>query len=334
VPDLELLRAAAPPASPPRTEARVEARAALEQRMLGLEPPRRSRRRRWPLLVTAAVAASACAVALALSVRGDEPATAATALRHAAAAAERQPAPPLRAGQYVYTRSSDEWMSFTGGGTNVDTGESSPMFGVMVPVERQVWLGPDGRGWLRQTSGEPVFLSERDRELWVAAGRPDLGDRNEDVELRNDDGPELPMATLSLTDDPDELRRDLEASLDEDEKGRAAGPRMFTAVGDYLRETATTPAQRAALYEVAAGIDGVELLGDVTDHAGRAGTAVAVDDPDQGVRHTLVFDPDTGAFLEETEVTLAANGYGYAEGVTVGRSTYLETRIVDEIPPR
>ena len=74
---------------------------------------------------------------------------------------------------------------------------------------------------------------------------------------------------------------------------------MFTAVGDYLRETATTPAQRAALYEVAAGIDGVELLGDVTDHAGRTGTAVAIDDPEQGVRHTLVFDPDTGVLLEE-----------------------------------
>jgi hypothetical protein len=109
---------------------------------------------------------------------------------------------------------------------------------------------------------------------------------------------------------------------------------MFNAVGDYLRETATTPAQRAALYEVAASIDGVELLGAVTDSAGRTGTAVAIDDAEQGVRHTLVFDPDTGVLFEERDVTLPGNGYGYAAGVTIGRSTYLESRIVDELPAR
>ena len=151
--------------------------------------------------------------------------------------------------------------------------------------------------------------------------------------LGNDDGGDAPMATLTLTDDPDDIRRDLEAGFAEDEKGRPLPPRMFTAVGDYLRETATTPAQRAALYEVAATIDGVVLLGDVTDHAGRSGTAVAIDDAEQGVRHTMVFDPDTGVLLEELDVTLAANGYGYDAGVTVGRSTYLESRVVDEIPP-
>ena len=48
----------------------------------------------------------------------------------------------------------------------------------------------------------------------------------------------------------------------------------------------------------------------------------------------MVFDPDTGVLLEELDVTLAANPYGYDAGVTVGRSTYLESRIVDAIPRR
>ena len=61
---------------------------------------------------------------------------------------------------------------------------------------------------------------------------------------------------------------------------------------------------------------------------------MAVDDAEQGVRHTMVFDPDTGVLLEELDVTLAANGYGYDAGVTVSRSTYLESSIVDEIPGR
>jgi hypothetical protein len=335
VPELELLRAAAPTAAPPTPAARDRARADLERRLVSVRAPRSARRPRWLLPVAAASAAAACAVVLALAVRGDEPASAATALRHAAAAAERQPAlPPLRAGQYAYTRSSDTWMTVAVGSQDGETGESTPTYGFMVPVERQVWRGPDGRGWLRQTSGEATFLSARDRELWIAAGRPDLGDRDEDVALGNDAGGDTPMATLTLTDDPDALRHDLEAGLAGDADGGPLAPRMFTAVGDYLRETATTPAQRAALYEVAAAIDGVELLGDVTDHAGRPGTAVAIDDAAQGVRHTMVFDPHTGVLLEELDVTLAANPYGYDAGVTVGRSTYLESRIVDAIPPR
>ena len=143
VPDLELLRAAAPPAAPPTPAARDHARAALDRRVVGVPAPRSARRRRWLLPVAAASAAAACAVVLALTVRGDEPASAATALRHAAAAAERQPAvPPLRAGQYPYTRSSDTWMTFAGGSQDVETGESTPMYGVMVPVERQIWARP------------------------------------------------------------------------------------------------------------------------------------------------------------------------------------------------
>ena len=335
MPDLELLRAAAPPTAAPTPDARAAARATLERHAAGARAPRTSHRRRW-LVLAGMGAAAACAVALALTVRGDEPASAATtALRHAAAAAERQPAlPPLQAGQYVYTHSSDLMMTFAEGGEPAASGEPAPMFGVIMPVDRQIWRDTAGGGWLRQKSGAATFLSDHDRALWIAAGRPDLGDRNEDTALGGDQGGDAPMATLTLTDDPDAIRRELEDGLGSDADGASRGPLMFSAVGDYLRETATTPAQRAALYKVAASIDGVELLGSVVDKAGRTGTAVAIDDAEQGVRHTLVFDPSTGVLLEERDVTLAGNGYGYAAGVTVGRSTYLESRIVDKIPAR
>ena len=102
---------------------------------------------------------------------------------------------------------------------------------------------------------------------------------------------------------------------------------MFTLNGDSLRETAATPAQRAALYQVAARLPGIELVGAVHDDAGRPGTAVAMDD--HGIRSTLVFDPQTSALLQEEQVALPGNSYGYAAGERVGYATYLVQRIVD-----
>ena len=101
---------------------------------------------------------------------------------------------------------------------------------------------------------------------------------------------------------------------------------MFTLVGDALRETAATPAQRAALYEVAARIDGVQLVGPVRDSAGRAGTAVSLDA--HGIRFTLVLDPDTSSLLEEREVALPGNSYGYPAGLRTGWATYLVQAVV------
>ena len=75
----------------------------------------------------------------------------------------------------------------------------------------------------------------------------------------------------------------------------------FVMVGDLLRERAAPPALRAALYKVAAGIKGVELVGSVTDRAGRRGVAVAITSTYTGarVRDVLVFDPVTSALLAE-----------------------------------
>ena len=52
------------------------------------------------------------------------------------------------------------------------------------------------------------------------------------------------------------------------------------------------PALRKALWEVAARIPGIELVGDVTDHAGRAGVAVERN----GTRYVL--DPSDGDVVD------------------------------------
>jgi hypothetical protein len=96
-----------------------------------------------------------------------------------------------------------------------------------------------------------------------------------------------------------------------------------------LRYLTATPAQRAALYEVAARIPGVELVGRVTDPVGRNGMAVAMTSGADGLRHMLVLDPDTGELLSEEQRVLDENEFGYPAGTRIGYATYVDVAIVD-----
>lgn len=269
-------------------------------------------RRSWLVPAGGIAAAAAAAVIAFVGVGGNgaETASAATVLREAAAVARQQSPPPQPgAGDYLYVRSVSGYLSVY----------PEQGWAVLVPRVREIWLGPDG-GRLQERSSDPIFLSERDRERWIAAGRPDLAEPGSSTSL--------PAAEpLRLPGDADALYERLESEV----AGHSEGvhEQMFTLVGDALRETSATPAQRAALYEVAARIPGVELLGDVTDPAGRPGVAVAMTNEADGMRQTLVFDPGTSALLAEEQRTLADNEFGYPENTVVGYATYHETALVD-----
>src|SRR5439155_2581095 len=74
----------------------------------------------------------------------------------------------------------------------------------------------------------------------------------------------------------------------------------FSIIGDLLRETSVPPVVRGALYEVAADLPGVELVGRVEDASGRPGVAVAY--THDGIRQEFIFDPNTAALLGENDV--------------------------------
>lgn len=314
MPDLERLRELYPDAPPPLPEARARARLALVERIEG-----RSRRRlpRRALLPAAGLAAAAAAFAIALVGVGDQAsvdASAAAVLRDAAVKVKAQE--PAGDGDVLYVKSVDAYLS-----TWADVGN----FSVLVPHVREIWQGPRG-GLLNTSSGKPKFLSERDRQRWIAAGRPNVyeGDTRS-MRLERQRASDLPS-------EPGALFERLEAEA----RGHSEGThrQMFTRLGDYLRETNITPEQRAALYEVAARIPGVELVGAEHDPVGRKGIAVAMEQRSDGVRHTLVLDPATGTLLAEERVTLENNFYGYPAGTVVGHSTYVETRMVDRVGAR
>jgi hypothetical protein len=115
----------------------------------------------------------------------------------------------------------------------------------------------------------------------------------------------------ALPTDAQALERQLRAGID------GAGPddnsELFTIVGDLLRESPAPPALRKALWDVAAHIPGVTLVGAVTDAAGRRGIAVER----SGQRYVL--DPNNGRLLDESET----GGWS---------ASYLEQRPVDTAP--
>jgi len=107
---------------------------------------------------------------------------------------------------------------------------------------------------------------------------------------------------LALPTDPGALDAHIERSL-RGYRDRPAHIARFVVVGDMLRQP-LPPALRAALYEVAAGIPGVELVGETVDPFGRTATAVAMDDETGELRDELLFDPATGAYVGERRVLL------------------------------
>lgn len=323
--DLDLLRNAVKEPASASPRARARARAKLTDKIDASE------RRRWrpsllPLAGVVTTLAVALGVFLSIGGGGSQDTAAAAVLRHAAKAALEQPGlDTLKPGQYIYTKSVDAYLN-----TTVISGPESS-FSVLVPHAREIWINRNWEGWLHETSGTPKFLSERDRQRWIAAGRPDLSGGVTDMPLENQDGSTSQMQSLDLPTDPDALY----SRLENDARGHGSGlyTEMYTLVGDNLRENFVTPAQRAALYEVAARLPGVELVGDVTDSAGRAGIAIAMVDEDK-IREALVFDRASYELLGEEQIVMSGNPWGYPAGTVIGHATYLKQAVVDALKKR
>ncbi len=267
--------------------------------------PRRPRRRRKTMV---SIAAAGLAIALAVPIvlpgggtGGAEPAAAALLHRVALRAAKQPPEPMPLPGQYTYARSRSvsTFLYVVGDGRTI-------LF--TQPLVRTSWIGPDGSGRILSTAGAVTFLTEQDRATWIAAGSPDLcADVCEGQTQDELFGPgELAIRNfVDLPTDPEELLELIESR--ELIGGPSGDWETFVIIGDLLRETSLQPEERAALYQVAAELPGVELVGRVVDAAGRPGIAVAHTrtNTDAPSRHELIFDPTTAKLLAENEVLVA-----------------------------
>lgn len=182
------------------------------------------------------------------------------------------------------------------------------------PERRQVWIGADGSGLLRESARTATFTSTAGRRLcnamptgaisqpgtsnlWFAPHCFSIGPNNN---------------VNALSTDP----RKLLVQMRRADGGPRSASEDFVHVGDFLRETDARPALRAALYRAAALIPGVRLLGTVRDHLGRGGLGVA------SRNHELIFNPRTAALMAEQ---------------TIGDpdwTVYLASRVVDRLARR
>lgn len=259
----------------------------------GLRRPRR--RRRLTLAVGAAMAAAAVAitiVALLPAGSGGPSPAAAAVLNRLARLVATQPLAP-QPGQYLYVESRNDYPAFSGSCETVAVDQ------------RQIWIGTDGSGLIRDTTGPERFSSAADRATCLQS--------NPNMRLRsggtsNDWFAPQCLSTKpgkfewsSLSSDPHVLLQQMRQI----DGGPPTPGEDFVHIGDFLRETDTPPAVRATLYQAAALIPGIQLLGTVRDHDGRPGLGIAYAYPSQGSNTAsgssseLIFDPKTGELSGE-----------------------------------
>jgi hypothetical protein len=283
-----------------------------------------------------------------------EQGAAAAVLNDLAAVAAVQSAPlPVGASGYRYTKT--ERMSLN---LHFDASQGDPL-AALVSKTSSEWIAADGSGRLRETTGEPIYLNERSRSSWDAASlRAVLVPFNLDFGPRQlifDDLSGLPTDPAVLAGVIRERAQrtpggDFGRGLDRPsqvfwqgwvppygwiETHLSLPHAMFFTIGNMLSQQSAPPAVRAALYKVAAGIPGVELLGPVHDRAGRPGVAVAITSAYTGLRlrHVLILDEGTSALLaQETVLLEAAKWMDAKPPLVVGYTTYLEAAIVERLP--
>ncbi len=273
---------AADPAARQRARTRLDAAIANESR-----PHRRNGHLR--LLAAAASFALVLAVvvaALLVTPLGGTSAGA-TELRRLARLASSSPAIALQEGQYSLGRLQEVRIERRGDLESVDA------FSVSSRLEIDTWIAPDGSGARRTEVLSSGFATPADRAAWVEAGRPRVPTTGE-VRVERflvTDTPWLDLTTLPT--DPDRLIDVLHSGAmipwptDADE--------AFAVLGSLLAQGNASPELRSALLEVAARLEGVQLIGDATDPLGRTGISLALDGTD--ARTQLVFDPATSQLL-------------------------------------
>jgi hypothetical protein len=301
--------------------------------ILAAEPakrvPRRGGNRRRALALAGGVAAAALALVLVVGGRGESVDTAAAAaLREIASAARSHPEPARPApGQFLHRRIDGIGVMVMGPErpfrreihSRADFG-----FRVQFRHSQDMWEGPTG-GRVRNFMGDFSFPADRDRRAWIDAGRPALPPGGTDESDLGIDGTEW----IDIPTEPDALLAKLQHDAEDGDHG--PGYIFGTLIEGYLREVGTTRAQRAALFEVAARLPGIALLGRRTDRDGRTGIGFAMDDED-GNRTTLIVDPESGHLLASSQVTLP--GGAIPAGTVVADATFQPPVVVDALGER
>ncbi|WP_431901206.1 CU044_5270 family protein [Nonomuraea sp. bgisy101] len=240
--------------------------------------------------MAAVTVAAAVVVATQLVPGAVPPASAQELLARAADAASEQTELKLRPGQYLHVRSVAARHMTVGrkDGTGVDH--------LAIKVAEDTWEPAEpGKPWLVREEPKGVAPYPGSRPVPSVPGMAGVDESVYESSCDKTPGDELSYLRLGeWPTDVAALRARIEKVAAQQE-----GPghlRLWLTISDLIKKSAARPSLAAPLFEVASSLEGITLVPDVTDAAGRPGMAVGMAE-DETMRSELVFDKETYRYL-------------------------------------
>ncbi|MFT3799312.1 CU044_5270 family protein [Microbacterium sp.] len=347
--ELNLLRSARSETAVPQAALDRGRTALLERAAAGALPaasatrPPRRRARRFAIGGLTTVGAAALAAGLVLTDvvglagwRGGADAAAAATLEQAGAAAITSVDPVLADGQYLRVNTRAVHMTSGGVGDVVASYQylvDDTLYRPADPAADWVWVR--GAQSVYATFGAE---SEQMADAWVRAAKESGSFETGDL-LRAPGGAFYGGSSLVGDDSLDALPRDPYLLLNYIYRatlgmGPSPDTEALVYLADRLRSGVVPADLRAAMYQAAAMIPGVEFVDGQATLDGRTGVAIGRVEEAWGTRMEIIIDPVTGEFIGEREVTIRdLDEYGEALPAGTIRSwTAVTTAVVDSAP--
>jgi hypothetical protein len=192
-------------------------------------------------------------------------------------------------------------------------------YDAFVGSDREIWIGSDGSGLIRETSGPVSFFTDAGRAQWQAAGSPEL-----------ESGPSIDLFAPGCLGGS-RMRR---ARLDRDPEGlEAALKKRATTLHTFqeLLGEAVVGAQFCqTAYDVARELPDVEAVPELTDQLGRVGRGLV--GVQFGERIELIFAADCSELLGYQWFLAEPQSFAPV-GVLHSWAAFVERSVVDRLPP-
>ena len=303
-------------------KAQERARARLREAMASELPAPAGIERRRPLLrparwlgVAAAIVTAVLIGQTVLSQHEHAPIAAATELRRLASVAAASRPVRIPAGKVIslssesttnVTESSDEDSN-----QDLTTGQTYDL-----SVQRSVhtFIAPDGSGTRISTITNLSFPTEQDHQMWLALKPSEyqIHKVTTDVILPGELSQNRDLSTLPT--DPAGLLTALR--IPSIGKGSLDDGQVMSDVETILSQANPSPALRAALFQVLAGLPGIRSLGQVQDPAGRTGVGFMLPEGSKDVE--IVVDPATSNVLATIIFNAGNDGSARSWSVNTG----------------
>jgi hypothetical protein len=194
------------------------------------------------------------------------------------------------------------------------------VFDAFVGSQREIWIGSDGSGLIREASGPASFFTEEGRARWEAAGSPKLTH-----------GPSIGLFAPGCLPGARARRARIARHPGGLEAGLSArGPLTLHTVQELLGEAVVEPEFCRAVYEIARRLPGVKVIERICDQLGRGGHGLAR--TEHAHRVELIFSPDISQLLAYQH--FLAEPQSFALGGTLHSwSAFVARRIVAGLPP-